>query len=121
MQGACIGIFSFNRFVMWNDIHSRSEDLEKNKIVKSLMSGKICFAQPELLPTEQDVKLKLNPENILLSSSADTSQLEAIYSAGEGNTFVLHANDLESVKSTCWTIISKCKDQIIQIHIEKYR
>jgi len=106
VEESCIGIFSFNRFVMWNDIHSRSEDLEKNKIVKSLMSGKICFSQSELLPTEQDVKSKLNPENILLSSSADTSQLAAIYSAGEGQTFVLHGPPGTGKSQTITNIIS---------------
>jgi len=106
VEESCIGIFSFNRFVMWNDIHSRSEDLEKNKIVKSLMTGRICFAQSELLPTEQDVKSKLNPENILLSSSADTSQLAAIYSAGEGQTFVLHGPPGTGKSQTITNIIS---------------
>ena len=33
-EDSVLGIFSFSKFVMWNDIHSRSEDLEKNKIVK---------------------------------------------------------------------------------------
>ena len=36
-----IGNFSFSQFVMWNDIHSNSAFLEKNKIVRSLMSGAV--------------------------------------------------------------------------------
>ena len=35
-----IGVFSFRQFVMWNDIKNRAEDLKKNKVVASLISGK---------------------------------------------------------------------------------
>lgn len=31
LESACLGIFSFSQFVMWNDIRNRSEDLEKNR------------------------------------------------------------------------------------------
>ena len=38
---AFVGIFSFSQFIMWNDIRNRKEDIAKNKVVKSLISGKM--------------------------------------------------------------------------------
>ena len=35
LEIAAVGIFSFTQFVMWNDLTNRSDDLIKNKIVKS--------------------------------------------------------------------------------------
>ncbi|MBQ2581836.1 MAG: DUF4011 domain-containing protein, partial [Ruminococcus sp.] len=38
---AFLGQFSFSRFIMWNDIRNRSDELRQNKVVASLISGKL--------------------------------------------------------------------------------
>ena len=73
-----LGHFSFSRFIMWNDIKSRSEDLKKNKVVASLMEGKITFTDD------------IEPSALAVPASADSSQLSAIYEASNGKSFVLH-------------------------------
>lgn len=77
--------FSLSQFVMWNDIRNRSDELMENKIVRSLMDGRLCWdAQPMTLD-------KAVPEDeVLLPLSADASQLYAIRAAGNGESFVLH-------------------------------
>ena len=40
-EQAILGIFSFNKFIMWNDIHNNANKLTQNKIVSSLINGKI--------------------------------------------------------------------------------
>ena len=40
-EQAILGIFSFNKFIMWNDIHNNAPKLTQNKIVSSLINGKI--------------------------------------------------------------------------------
>ena len=40
-EQAILGIFSFNKFIMWNDIHNNAPKLVQNKIVSSLINGKI--------------------------------------------------------------------------------
>ena len=41
---ACVlGMFSFSQFVMWNDMHSHREEIASNKIVKSLLEGKLAW------------------------------------------------------------------------------
>lgn len=77
-----IGNFSFSQFVMWNDIHSNHEFLEKNKIVHSLISGAVEWdcTIPESADTDE----------AYLPVTVDASQLRAINMAAEGVSFVLH-------------------------------
>lgn len=85
LESAYLGIFSFSQFVMWNDIRNRSDELARNKVVRSLMEGQLCWdAQPMALG-------EVVPEDdVLLPLSADASQLYAIHAAGNGESFVLH-------------------------------
>ena len=85
LESAYLGIFSFSQFVMWNDIRNRSDDLAKNKIVRSLMEGKLVWDAGEMSP-ESDV----SEDGVLLPLSADASQLYAIKAACAGESFVLH-------------------------------
>lgn len=85
LETACVGIFSFSQFVMWNDIRNRSEDLMQNKVVRSLMEGRLCWdAQP------LEIGQKVDEDGVLLPMQADASQLHAIRAACGGNSFVLH-------------------------------
>ncbi len=85
LESAYLGIFSFSQFVMWNDIRNRSEDLSKNKIVKSLIDGRLAW---EAEPLEAGDKVE--ESGVLTPMAADASQLFAIRSACEGKSFVLH-------------------------------
>lgn len=85
LESAYLGIFSFSQFVMWNDIRNRDHELAQNKIVRSLMEGRLCWdAQPMILGET------VPEEDVLLPLSADASQLYAIRAAGHGKSFVLH-------------------------------
>ena len=87
---AFLGQFSFSQFIMWNDIRSRSEELEQNKVVSSLISGKINWEpiNRESGPHMLDDILK--PSDIAVPMDADSSQLAAVYQAAQGESFVLH-------------------------------
>ena len=84
-ETAYLGIFSFSQFVMWNDIRNRSADLAENKIVKSLMDGKLAWKAQEM-----DMGKRVPEDEVLLPMPADASQLYAIECAGKGESFVLH-------------------------------
>lgn len=85
LESGYIGIFSFTQFVMWNDIRNRSEDLSRNKIVKSLIDGKLSWdSNFTNIPEEVD------ESSAILPISADASQLYAINAAANGESFVLH-------------------------------
>lgn len=88
IKAAFLGHFSFSRFIMWNDIKSRCDDLRKNKIVSSLIDGKIAW-EVSLAETENP-DLNIHPSALAVPTSADSSQLSAIYDASSGESFVLH-------------------------------
>ena len=47
-EHAFLGIFSFSKFIMWNDINKNAEKLKENKIVTSLVSGKLEWKPEEV-------------------------------------------------------------------------
>ncbi|MCS2196015.1 DUF4011 domain-containing protein [Bacteroides faecis] len=86
-EQAILGIFSFNKFIMWNDIHNNAPKLVQNKIVSSLINGKIEW---DAVTEEMDATYldrQLSPADIVLPIIADSSQLEAIYEAVHDKTF----------------------------------
>jgi hypothetical protein len=42
-ENSMLGIFSFNKFVMWNDIHTNADKLKENVILASLMENRITW------------------------------------------------------------------------------
>ena len=82
VESCFIGNFSFSQFVMWNDIHNRTDFLERNKIVRSLIKGAVDWdcTIPENVDTEE----------AYLPITADASQLRAINMAANEVSFVLH-------------------------------
>lgn len=89
-EEAILGLFSFNKFIMWNDIHNNAHKLIQSDVVSSLMNGKIEWEVEEMLSDAKDLDRQLSPVDIMLPISADSSQLEAIYEASNGKNFILH-------------------------------
>ena len=87
-EQAILGLFSFNKFIMWNDIHNNAHKLEENKVVSSLLSGKIEWDLEEAEAKTPDDSTP--PGEIVLPVSADSSQLEAVWEAARGRNFILH-------------------------------
>ncbi|MBR3837661.1 MAG: DUF4011 domain-containing protein [Clostridia bacterium] len=85
LESAYLGIFSFSQFVMWSDLRHRSEDIMKNKIVKSLIDGKLSWDAKAM-----EVGERVSEDSALLPLPADASQLFAIQAACNGESFVLH-------------------------------
>lgn len=85
LESAYLGIFSFSQFVMWNDMRNRSEDLAKNKIVRSLMDSKLSWDAQGM-----EIGARVPEDNVFLPLPADASQLYAIEAACKGESFVLH-------------------------------
>lgn len=89
-ETAFIGIFSFTRFIMWNDLRNRKEDLLKNDIVKSLVDNSIPFKNKNQPVNINDLDLILAPNKYAIPLMADSSQTEAIVDASRGLSFVLN-------------------------------
>src|SRR5690554_5446269 len=100
-----LGIFSFSKFIMWNDIHNNADRLSENKIVKSLASGKLEW-ETDGLPTTSDLDGSYLPSEIALPISADATQLDAICAAAQNKSFILHGPPGTGKSQTITNIIS---------------
>ena len=103
---AFLGLFSFNQFIMWNDIRNRAEDLKQNKIVASLLSGKMEWEPQADMITAKHYDEKVSPMDLAIPISADSSQLEAICTASKGQSFVLHGPPGTGKSQTITNIIA---------------
>ena len=87
---AFIGLFSFSQFVMWNDLRNRADELKENKVVSSLIEGRLTYSPEDIDLTPENIDSAPDLANMAVPMSADSSQLAAIAAAGRGQSFVLH-------------------------------
>ena len=103
---AFMGIFSFSQFIMWNDIRNRVEDLKRNKVVSSLVSGQMEWESDISFPTPEVLDDTVAPLDLAVPISADSSQLAAVYASGQGQSFVLHGPPGTGKSQTITNIIA---------------
>ena len=90
VEECMIGIFSFSKFVMWHDIHSNPHVLESHPLLKSLIEGRLLLDVNAEETDARQLDHDMKPSDYALPLSVDSSQLEAIVSASEGKSFILH-------------------------------
>jgi hypothetical protein len=100
-----IGHFSFSKFVMWNDIHTHADKLCSNKIVDSLARGRLTWEVDDAGKEKKKLD-SLHTADILLPITADSSQIEAIRAALEGESFILHGPPGTGKSQTITNIIA---------------
>jgi len=105
-EQAILGIFSFSKFIMWNDIHNNSHKLIENKLVSSLIHGKLEWDVQEEMVDATTLDKQLSPADIALPINADSSQLEAIYEAVNNKSFILHGPPGTGKSQTITNIIA---------------
>ncbi len=105
-EEARIGHFSFGKFLMWNDMTARIDDLKRNPLIRHLMEGGGIFDDGiEVFPPEE-VARHLKPEELYCPLSADSSQLAAVLYSRTGKSFVLHGPPGTGKSQTITNIIA---------------
>ncbi len=81
-----LSVFSFQNFLLWNDIRTHIDEFSKNATVSALLTG---YAEKREFPAAQEEDND-DPERILLPLPLDSSQYGAVSLADTGASFVLH-------------------------------
>ena len=95
-EESVMGLFSFNKFVMWNDLHNGADKMKQNPIIQTLVEGKLSDAliqnneQPGKEIDAKKVDVNDEPRTYAVPLDVDSSQLEAVIESGEGRSFILY-------------------------------
>lgn len=90
MEESLLGLFSFNKFVMWNDIHNNAGHLKENEVVRSLMEGRVQLTDVDNTVDARDADRITKPSEFAIPVDVDSSQLEAVIESGNGKSFILY-------------------------------
>lgn len=101
-----LGTFSFNKFLMWNDIHSHREQICENRIISSLISKRLTWTPHPITSDLKNVDLHFSPVDIALPMSVDSSQMAAVIEGGNGNSFILDGPPGTGKSQTITNLIS---------------
>lgn len=90
VEDSYLGIFSFTKFVMWNDIHTHSAEIMQHDIVRSFVEGRLLTEDNIPAADARQLDMETRPDAYSIPVDVDSSQLEAIIDAGNGKSFVLY-------------------------------
>ena len=97
-----LAAFSFQSYLMWNDIRNHIGELSKNAIVSALLNNRMERTEVAAPPEEDDG----DPEAVLLPLPSDSSQYSAVALSGAGASFVLHGPPGTGKSQTITNIIA---------------
>ena len=90
IEESMLGLFSFNKFVMWNDIHSNADKLKEHVVVASLIDKQYKQAIVDDAVDARNIDKENAPIDFAIPLDVDSSQMEAIVESGRGRSFILH-------------------------------
>lgn len=85
---ACIGFFSFTKYLMWLDLAARDDLLASPVLQHLVLRPNAAFAQAVAEPPREELD-DVDPATVFCPKDADSSQLAAVMAGAAGRTFVL--------------------------------
>ena len=106
-EEAAIGFFSFTKFLMWNDLEGRTDDLMGNPLVRHLVETPDAPFDPGgSFPDPATLDDARRPEETFCLVDADSSQLAAVFAAADGRSFVLEGPPGTGKSQTITNLVS---------------
>lgn len=102
VEDVYLSTFSFQRFLMWNDVRKNIDEFKKNTLVNALLNNRLERAEFPA-PKEED---EADPAQTLLPLPSDSSQFSAVALSGTGASFVLHGPPGTGKSQTITNIIA---------------
>jgi len=128
-----LGIFSFNKLILWQDISKFSDEVQKSSIVKSLINGRLSDRLESVEGSDRELE-ELSAAALTLPIATDNSQLNAVKNANANKTFILHgppgtgksqtitniiADALANDKKVLFVAAKKAALEVVQNRLEK--
>lgn len=101
-----LGLFSFSKFILWRDLKDNLTEFSKNKLVGSLMEGKLSGGFEPIELAEDFIDDVPGSEQIIYPVSSDASQSLAVLASAQGRSFVLHGPPGTGKSQTITNIIA---------------
>lgn len=110
-EGVALGLLSFLKINMYNDMQNHINDIKSNPIVCSI-SGDVSslekVSEKIMDLSDYDFDRNENPRDVFQIVDADSSQQEAIFLAKRGASFVLQGPPGTGKSQTITNIIAEC-------------
>lgn len=90
IEDSYLGIFSFTKFIMWNDIHTHGHILNAHPLLQSLIEGRLMVEDIDTPADARTMDNDVAPINTALPMPCDSSQMEAVVDAEAGRNFILY-------------------------------
>ncbi len=90
LEESMLGLFSFNKFVMWNDIHSNAARLDENDVIATLTGKRTGQDATDDIADAREIDKTNKPGDFAIPLDVDSSQMEAVVESGRGRSFILH-------------------------------
>lgn len=86
---ACLGLFTFTKFLMWRDLVTNTDALLESPVVRFLASNGATDLPSAPEPDPASLDHTVPPEALPVVVDSDSSQMSAVLSAMAGRSFVL--------------------------------
>ncbi|MCR5819756.1 MAG: DUF4011 domain-containing protein [Bacteroidaceae bacterium] len=106
MDESVLGLFSFNKFVMWNDIHANADRLLESSVIRSLVERRLAVEDNEADIDVHKFDLHEKPDAVATPISVDSSQLEAVIESASDKSFILYGPPGTGKSQTITNIIA---------------
>ena len=89
VEDVVLGHFSFNKYLMWKDLISRTDEMMEHPLVASLIDKTINRIDDVSFVNPKDLDNLYKPSDLIAPLPTDSSQLAVLAAADRGKTFVI--------------------------------